>query len=212
MTHPEVSNFMGATFLKQALVELAPDPSALAAAPTDESFAAQTAPLWDWYGRLRPHLWRGGETFPENESIQFQLLNDGEVDIAMAFDPAAPAALIEQGLLPESARVFVPGGASIGNISFVAIPFNAANREGAMVVADFLLDPATQARAQDITVLGSFSVLDPARLTDEARAAFAALPAAPALPRLEDLGRTLPEPHPGWMTRIAEEWARLYVQ
>ena len=38
-----------------------------------------------------------------------------------------------------------------GNTSFVGIPYNAANREGAMVVADFLLDPATQARAPAIT-------------------------------------------------------------
>ncbi|QYK42418.1 MAG: ABC transporter substrate-binding protein [Paracoccaceae bacterium] len=212
MTHPAVSNFMGATFLKQALVELSPDPAALQSAPTDATFASQTAALWDWYDRLRPNLWRQGTTFPENESIQFQLMNDGEVDIAMAFDPAAPAALIEQGLLPDSARVFVPEAGSIGNISFVAIPFNAAHREGAEVVANFLLDPETQARQQDITVLGSFSVLDPARLPETAQAAFAALPAAPALPRLEDLGRTLPEPHPGWMTRIAEEWARRYVK
>lgn len=212
LTHPVVANFMGATFLKQALVELAPDPAALQAEPTDASFAEQTAPLWDWYDRLRPNLWRGGATYPENESVQFQLMNDGEVDIAMAFDPAAPAALIEQGLLPESARVFVPEAGSIGNVSFVAIPFNANAREGAEVVANFLLDPATQARAQDITVLGSFSVLDPARLGPDEAAAFAALPSAPALPRLEDLGRTLPEPHPGWMTRLTAEWTRRYVE
>ncbi|MFN4159304.1 MAG: ABC transporter substrate-binding protein [Gemmobacter sp.] len=212
MTHPQVSNFMGATFLKQALVELSPDPAALQAPPTAASFAAQTAALWDWYDALRPHLWRGGATYPENESIQFQLMNDGEVDIAMAFDPAAPAALIEQGLLPDTARVFVPEAGSIGNISFVAIPYNAAHREGAEVVANFLLDPATQARQQDITVLGSFSVLDPARLGPQEAAAFAALPSAPALPQLEDLGRTLTEPHPGWMTMLTEEWARRYVR
>ncbi|MFN3971510.1 MAG: ABC transporter substrate-binding protein [Gemmobacter sp.] len=212
MTHPQVSNFMGATFLKQALVELSPDPAALQSPPTAASFAAQTAALWDWYDALRPHLWRGGATYPENESIQFQLMNDGEVDIAMAFDPAAPAALIEQGLLPDTARVFVPEAGSIGNISFVAIPYNAAHREGAEVVANFLLDPATQARQQDITVLGSFSVLDPARLGPQEAAAFAALPSAPALPRLEDLGRTLTEPHPGWMTMLTEEWARRYVR
>jgi putative thiamine transport system substrate-binding protein len=212
MTHPQVANFMGATFLKQALVELAPDAGALQSAPTDATFAAQTAPLWDWYDSLRPNLWRGGETYPENESIQFQLMNDGEVDIAMAFDPAAPAALIEQGLLPDTARVFVPTAGSIGNISFVAIPFNAANKEGAEVVANFLLDPATQARQQDITVLGSFSVLDPARLGPDAAAAFAALPTAPALPSLQDLGPTLTEPHPGWMTRLVAEWEARYVK
>ena len=207
-THPDVSNFMGATFLKQALIELAPDPAALLAPVTDASYAAQTEPLWAWYEALRPNLWRDGTAFPENESVQQQMLDDGVIDIAMSFDPAAGAALIEQGLLPETTRVFVPEGGSIGNISFVAIPYNAANAAGAQVVANFLLDPEVQARMQNIEVMGSFSVLDPARLDDEGRALFDALPTAPALPTLDALGPTLPEPHPSWMTRLTEDWAR----
>lgn len=211
-THPAVSNFMGATFLKQALIELATDPSVLQTEATDAMFSATTEPLWAWYDALRPNLWRSGTAFPENESVLQQMLNDGEVDFGMAFDPAAAAAAIERGLLPDTVRSYAPEGGSIGNISFVAIPFNAAHKEGAKVVANFLLDPATQAHAQDITVLGSYSVLDPARLDDEARAAFAALPASPALPSNEALGPTLNEPHPSWMSRIAEEWAKRYTE
>jgi len=94
----------------------------------------------------------------------------------------------------------------------VAIPYNAANAEGAQVVANHLLDPAVQARMQNIEVLGSFSVLDPTRLDDAAHAAFDALPTAPALPTLDDLGPTLPEPHASWMTRLTEEWARRYTR
>jgi putative thiamine transport system substrate-binding protein len=211
-THPDPSNFMGATFLKQALIELAPDPAALLSPATDDSFAAQTAPLWAWYDALRPNLWRQGDTFPENESVQQQLLDDGEIDIAMSFDPASTAAAIAQGLLPDTARVFVPEGGTIGNVSFVAIPYNAAHAAGAQVVADFLLDPEVQARMQNIEVLGAFSVLDPALLDAAGRAAFDALPTAPALPTLEALGPTLPEPHASWMTRLTEEWARRYTR
>ena len=212
VTHPDPSNFMGATFLKQALVELTPDAAVLQDPVSDAAFDAATAPLWAWYDALRPNLWRGGTAYPENESVQYQLMNDGELDIAMSFDPAAAASLITQGLLPETARVFVPEGGSIGNISFVAIPYNAANREGAEVVANFLLEPATQAHMQNIEVLGSFSVLDPAKLDAEARAAFAALPTAPALPTLDALGPTLIEPHASWMTAVTEAWATRYTR
>ncbi len=211
-THPDPSNFMGATFLKQALIELAPDREVLLEPVTDARFAAQVAPLWEWYDALRPNLWRGGTAFPENESVQQQMMNDGVIDIAMSFDPASTAAAIAQGLLPESARVFVPEGGTIGNVSFVAIPYNAAHAEGAMVVANLLLDPEVQARMQNIEVLGSFSVLDPARLDATAQARFDALPSAPALPGLDDLGPTLPEPHASWMTRLTEEWARRYTR
>ena len=212
ITHPDPSNFMGATFLKQALIELSPDGTDLSGPPTDDGFATATAPLWDWYDALRPNLWRDGTSFPENESIQQQLLNDGEIDVTMSFDPASAAAAIADGLLPDTVRVHVPAAGSIGNVSFVAIPFNAAHQAGARVVANALLEPATQARMQNIDVLGSFSVLDPARLDAAGQAAFAALPAAPALPALADLGPVLPEPHPDWMTRLTAEWQARYTR
>ena len=81
-----------------------------------------------------------------------------------------------------------------------------------MVVADFLLDPATQARAQDYRQLGNFSVLDQAKLTAAERQRFDDLPASPALPTLADLGTTLLEPHPSWMTRITSEWEKRYTK
>ncbi|MFV0245506.1 MAG: ABC transporter substrate-binding protein [Qingshengfaniella sp.] len=211
-THPDPSNFMGGTFLKQALIELTPDAVILQEPATDDNFAAATAPLWDWYGQLRPNLWRKGESFPENQSLQQQLVNDGALDITMSFDPASAAAAIQQGLLPRTMRVFVPEIGSIGNVSFVAIPYNASNKAGAEVVANFLLSPEAQARMQNIEVLGSYSVLDPARLDDAARAAFDGLPTAPALPGLDDLGPVLPEPHPSWMTRMTDEWQRRYTR
>lgn len=211
-SHPAVSNFIGATFLKQALIELTPDPAVLQHEPTDTTFAAATAPLWAWYDALRPNLWRKGVTFPENESVQQQMLNDGDVDFTMAFDPAAAAAAVEKGLLPETVRSYGPKGGSIGNVSFVAIPFNATHKEGAMVLANFLLEPATQAHAQDIWVMGSYSVLDRSKLDATQRAAFDALPGSAALPGPDDLGPTLVEPHPGWMVRLADEWARRYTK
>ena len=211
MTHPSPSNFLGATFLKQALLELAPDPSVLKAPVTDATFAAQTAPLWQWYDRLRPSLWHQGQSFPENESILQQMLNDREVDFAMAFDPAAAAAAVEQGLLPDSVRSYGFNTGTIGNVSFVAIPFNTAHKEGAMVLANFLLDPATQAHAQDIRVMGSYTVLDMNRLDPGQKAAFTTLPSSPSLPASDALGPTLTEPHPSWMLRLTEEWAKRYT-
>ena len=77
------------------------------------------------------------------------MLNDGEVDVAMFFDPAATAAGIAQGTLPETARVFVPKAGSIGNISFVAIPFNAAHTAG--------LTSAGSIRVKEVLLVISFS-------------------------------------------------------
>ncbi|MFO1284813.1 MAG: ABC transporter substrate-binding protein [Burkholderiales bacterium] len=210
-THPSVRNFLGATFLKQALYELAPDPSVLQRPATEATFAATTAPLWAWYDALKPALWRGGAQFPDNGPAQRQLLNDGEIDIMISFNPSEAAVSASAGLLPDTVRTFVFAKGTIGNTSFVAIPYNASAKEGAMVVADFLLEPATQARAQDHRQMGNFTVLDPAKLPAEERRRFDELPRHPALPTLAELGPTLLEPHPSWMTRITVEWERRYT-
>ncbi len=212
MTHPSVRNFLGSTFLKQALTELTPDAAVLQRQATDENFAAVTAPMWSWYDRLLPTLWRQGQQFPENGSAQRQLLNDGEIDLMISFNPAEAAVAINAGLLPESVRTFVLRKGTIGNTSFVGIPYNAANKEGAMVVANFLLEPATQAHAQDYRQMGNFSVLDFAKLSAAERKAFDDLPKSPALPTNAQLGVTLLEPHPSWMTRIAAEWEKRYTK
>jgi putative thiamine transport system substrate-binding protein len=179
---------------------------------TDENFAAVTAPLWTWYDALRPVLWRQGRQFPENGPAQRQLMNDGEIDVMISFNPSEAAVSINAGLLPDTVRTFVFAKGTIGNTSFVAIPYNAANKEGAMVVADFLLDPATQARAQDYREMGNFTVLDLAQLTPAERARFDALPKSAALPTNAELGTILLEPHPSWMTRIASEWEKRYTK
>eukprot|EP01037_Dinobryon_pediforme_P018554 gene18554-18838_t len=201
-THPVVSNFMGATFLKQALIELTPDPAVLQASATDANFEAATKPLWAWYDLLRPNLWHKGMDFPASEVAQQQLLADGEVDMSMSFDPASAAAAIADGKLPDTIRTYALDHGTIGNVSFVAIPFNAAHKEAAMVVANFLLEPETQAQAQNINVLGSFSVLDQTKLNADQQAQFTALPTSPALPKNAELGKTLLEPDASWMTRL----------
>jgi putative thiamine transport system substrate-binding protein len=208
LTHPQARDFLGATFLKQALYELAPDRNALQKPATDEAFAAASGPLWAWYDALRPNLWRSGREFPDTGPAQRQLLNDGEIDLMISFNPAEAALSAANNLLPQTARVTVLDGGTIGNTSFVAIPYNAANKEGAMVIANFLLEPATQAHAQDPKVMGNFTVLDLAKLSAEDRKRFEAVSQTPAMPSAEELGEALLEPHPSWMTRLVAEWEK----
>jgi putative thiamine transport system substrate-binding protein len=205
-TFPQPPDFMGVTFLKQALHGLTPDPAPLRT-PPGADYGAVTAPLWDWLAALTPHLWRGGRAYPPNGPRQRQMMADGEIDLAISFDPGEASAAIAAAELPPTVRTFVPAGGSIGNASFVAIPFNASAKAGAMVLADFLLSPEAQARKQDPAVWGGFTVLALDRLDDAGRARFDALDLGPATLSPEELGPPLPEPHPAWMERLAADWA-----
>lgn len=209
-THPGVRNFLGSTFLKQALFELAPDAGVLQRA-ADASYEASVAPLWRWYDALRPVLWRQGRQYPDSGPAMRQLLNDGEIDLMVSFNPAEAAVSIANELLPKTARVYTLERGTIGNTSFVSIPFNAANKEAAMVAANFLLGAEAQARMSDPRQLGNPSVLDIKRLPPDQLRHFAALPAVAGMPSVAELGRVLPEPHPSWMTRIAADWEKRYT-
>ena len=107
-------------------------------------------------------------------------------------------------------RSFVFTGGTLGNTHFVAIPFNAANKAGAMVVANFLISPEAQLRKLNPAVWGDPTVLSMDRLSPGERAAFAAVDRGVATLPPADLGPVLPEPDASWMTRIETEWRARY--
>src|SRR5262249_25872855 len=60
-TLPEPPDFLGSTFLKQVVIELAPDPRVLASPVSDQDFAPTTEPLWRYLDDVHPSLWRAGK-------------------------------------------------------------------------------------------------------------------------------------------------------
>ncbi len=209
-SYPQPPDFLGVTFLKQAVSALIPDPSILQHPVSDADYDAVMEPLWTWLDTLTPNLWRSGRAYPANTSHLRQLLADGEIEIAFSFNQSEASAAIANGELPDTVRSWVLEGGTIGNANFVAIPYNASAAAGAMVFANFLMSPEAQAHAQDPAVLGNFTVLDMAALSPEDRALFDALDLGTATLTPDQLGDALPEPHPSWMERLSLDWTRRY--
>jgi putative thiamine transport system substrate-binding protein len=203
---PQPHDFVGSTFLKQALYELTPDPSVLQSPVDTADYEAATAPLWAYLEELTPNLWRSGAAYPQTGPRLIQLMADGEIDIALSFNPNEASNAIANSELQDTVRTYVLDAGTIGNASFVAIPYNANAKEGAMVLANFLMSPEAQARAQDPAVWGFGTVLSMDRLAPEDRARFDALELGIATLSPAELGQTLPEPHPSWMVRLEEDW------
>ncbi len=209
-TYPQPPDFLGSTFLKQALYGVIDNPDVLLEPVNDADYDAVTAPLWDYIDALTPHLWREGRAYPQTGPRQIQLMADDEIDLAISFSPGEASTAIANFQLPDTVRTFVPEGGSIGNASFVAIPYNSGSKEGAMVVADFLLSPEAQARALDPQNLGYGTVLNVSALPAEERALFENIDLGIATLGPDELGPALPEPHPSWMARIEEDWVARY--
>lgn len=209
-TYPLPPDFLGSTFLKQALIDLSTDTAPLYQPVHDADFDTVTAPLWSFLDGLHPHLWRQSRAFPKNSADLRRLLADREIAIGFAFNPAEPSAAIANGELPDTVRSYVLDKGTVGNMHFVTIPFNASNRAGALVIANFLLSPEAQARKQDPAIWGDFTVLATNKLPAADRARFDAIDLGPATLSPAELGAPIPEPHPSWMERIEREWLRRY--
>ena len=207
ITYPRPPNFHGTTFVKQALIEHAPDVKTLAQPVTAAALAAQAAPLWRFLDALHPQLWRGGKQFPQNSAAVRQMMADGELLLGLTFNPNEAANEIAAKRLPATVQSWQFAKGTIGNTHFVAIPYNAPSKAGAQVAANFLLSPAAQARKADIDVWGDPTVLDVARLPAAERARFqsAARPGQVAM-----TAPVLSEPHASWVDALEKEWTRRY--
>ena len=210
-TYPQPPDFIGVSFLKQLLIELTDQDSALYAPVDDADFDAVTAPLWAYLDAIQPHLWRGGSAYPQNYPAMRQLVADGEADIYMAFNPADASSAIARGELPDTVRSYVHDKGTLANVHFLAIPFNSGNAAAAQIVANFMLSPEAQLRKADPVIWGDPSVLSIGKLSSADSAAFAALPKGIATLSPADLAKTLPEPHPSWVPKLEAAWAERYA-
>lgn len=209
-TYPQPPDFVGTSFLKQVLAETVADKSLLLQPVVEADFAGVSKPLFDYLDQLNPVLWRSGKAFPQNYPAMKQLLSDSEVDIIFAFNPSEASSAIAAGELPDTVRSFVFTAGTLANTHFVAIPYNAAAKAGALVLADFLLSPEAQARKQDPQFWGDPTVLRVSALNDAEGALFGGIKLGPATLNPDQLGPALGEPHPSWMERIETEWKRRY--
>ena len=209
-TYPQPPDFIGSSFLKQVTSELVADRAVLQKPVDEPSFENVTAPVFAYLDELNPLLWRGGKAYPQNYPAMKQLLADGEVDIIFAFNPSEASSAIAAGELPDTVRSFIFPGGTLANTHFVAIPYNAAAKAGALVLADFLISPEAQARKQDPKVWGDPTVLAIGKLPAADKARFDALDLGIATLRPDELGPALDEPHPSWMERLETEWKRRY--
>lgn len=208
-TYPAPPAFHGTTLIKQFLIELTDNPEALAKPVDAATFDEVTEPLWVYLDTLHPELRGKGKTWPTSGEATLQLLNDGEVDIALSFNPNEATAAVRNGQLPDTVRTYVFRDGTIGNTHFVTIPWNASAKAGAMVVANFLLSPEAQVRKANPDYWGDPTVLDLNELSEEEREAFTDVDLGVwALPI--DGGKVLPEPHASWSEALETAWIERY--
>ncbi len=173
----------------------------------DQALFDETAPVvWDYLNAIKPNLWRGGETYPELSAMA-NLLANGEIDFGMEYDSSRASSYIRQGIYPDTIRTLVLDSGTVANVSYVAIPYNANNPAGALVLANQLLSPTYQINITDPEVLGWKMAIDPTRLSGDEQSQLAGIEAGIAtLPADILSAAALPEMGADWVDAIDQGW------
>ena len=207
VSYPAPPDFHGTTFVKQVLIESIADQNLLPMPATKEIFASVSAPLFSLLDSLHPHLWREGKQFPQSQAQLKQMLADGELLMALTFNPNEPANLVASGELPGSTVAWQHKAGTIGNTHFVAIPVNSKAAAASQVVANFLLSPEAQGRKADLKTWGDPTVLALTKLSaDEAK--FFTNGNVPG--SVTEPAPAIPEPHGSWVPLIEKAWLESY--
>jgi putative spermidine/putrescine transport system substrate-binding protein len=207
-TYSAPPDFTGSAFIRHILLYYLKQnvPGApLNTAFDEQRYLQAAAPTIAYLNEIKPYLWRKGETYPATPKEADRLFANHEIDFTMNYGPSFASERIARGEFPPTTRTFVFAEGTISNYSYLAIPFNANNPAGALVVINHLMSPAhalDQGQA-----LGSLFPLLPEGLTAQELAAVEALPHGVATLSVAELTQhQLPELDAQYLERLEKDW------
>lgn len=206
-TYPAPPNHVGSAFVRQ-LFYWAAGGNDIFLKEFDQAAYDKVAPkVWDYLNAIKPNLWHGGETYPELAAMT-DLIANGEIDFNMEYDANRASTYIKSGQYPDTMRTFVFDTGTLANVSYVAIPYNANNPAGAMVLADFLASPDYQIALTDPDAsLGWMVAIDPTKLDKAQQDQLAKTPRGPATLASDVLSsHAAPEARASWVKPIDDGW------
>lgn len=209
LTYPNpVDDFAGAAFIRSAYYELTGlTEEKLTREMSREEVLEMSQPVIDYFRELQPHLWRQGKAYPASQAQLDDFFRNGETALSMGFEVGKVLGLIREGVFPESVQTLIFDRGGIGNSHYLAVPFNASQKAGALLVIDFLQSPEAQLEKYRPEVWGDMPAIDPSRLTGGLQQELAAIESQPGMPSLDTLSKArVPEMHAQTIDWIKEIW------
>ncbi|HEV2809904.1 MAG TPA: ABC transporter substrate-binding protein [Acidimicrobiales bacterium] len=180
----------------------------------DQMLYDEVAPdLWQRLNELEPSLWRGGETYPQTQSDVSELYANGEISMFLTYASSSVASEVAKGSYPETTRSAVFEDGMIGNISFTAIPDNAGDKAGALVVSNLLLSPEAQLAKVGEGTPGLDPAIDLTKVPDDVATAFAQVEVPPSqLPPDVLSEAAIPEVAADYLVKLEPDWKNNVLQ
>ena len=212
-TYPAPPDFTGSMAVRTFFFDEAGGPDAFLEGFDEKPYGEAAPALWKRLNELEPSLWREGSTYPADQGEVQTLFAGDEIDAYLTYGSSAIGGLVAKGELPETTRSAVFDAGNIGNYSFTAIPYNAGDKEAAMVLADLLLSPEAALVNAGPDGAGFTSAIDLSKLPAQQAAQFEELQTSPyQVPPAELADATLPEVSAEYVNRLEKEWKSNVLQ
>lgn len=143
-TYPAPPDFTGSAFVRHFFYYVAGGPESLMGAFDQAKFDEVSVKFYSLMNSLEPFLWRQGTTYPEDITKLNELFANGEVMFTTSYGPGDAASKVQAGKYPDSVRTFVFDDGTIGNINYLAIPYNSSAKAAALIACNEMLSPEVQ--------------------------------------------------------------------
>jgi putative spermidine/putrescine transport system substrate-binding protein len=198
--------FDGSRFLLTTLYAVTGGYQQYAGAEFKEDLWNQKSPqAFAYLKELEPYLWRKGATYPPTETRLEELFANGEIWMMPVFISSVAEGLTK-GQFPKTTKAFTIPGASLNDPSFTAIPVNANNPTGAMILADILASPEAQLEKFKPQVWGDPPLLDLQKVSAPLQQEFTKVEASYGIPLKELTQNTVPVVNAEYTTRLEKAW------
>ncbi len=205
VTYPALPDFTGSAFVRNVIYDISGYEQFMEMEADKETVREAIMPAMEYLRSLNPYLWNEGKTFPATSTEQENMFADGELVFHLSYSPYSVATRIEDGAYPDTAISYLFDKGTIGNTSYMAIAQNAPNKEGAMVVINYLM--SAEGQASQFKSLKTLPIVDNEKLSDEEKAIFESIDIGKGtLSQAELLSKRLPEMPAALVPIIEEIW------
>ena len=204
-TYSAPPDFTGSMAVRTFFYDTNGGPGGFAGAFDASKYTPAAQQLWKRLRDLAPSLYKKGTTYPAGQPDVEKLFANGEIAAFLTYGPGGVGDTVKKGTFPKTTREAVFDVGNISNYNFLTIPANSPHKEGAQVLQDVLLDPATQLEFYKVS--GTFPAIDLAKVSPDVKAAFAAVGTSPSVLPLTELSKhAQPELTSKYVTTIEKDW------
>lgn len=176
ITYASLPDFTGSAFIRNIISDIQGYEDFMDKDLAKEELKKMLKPTIDYLNELKPYLWNEGQSYPADNPTLTNMFADGELIMAMSYNPNAASTGVVDGQFNENVRTAVFDKGTIANTHFLAISKGSSNKDAATVLINLILSPEAQISKADPEVLGDLPIIDYDKLTDEQKKMYDEIP------------------------------------